>query len=155
MTAGSGTQQIAGFEVLGSVPCHTCSNANDSTYRDGLHHAGFAAAAPKYKAAHRGDYANAELASPLKSLFVWMDVFGVHDGDQVTVRLIGPDGNPLAERRLNLKLKRPRARQFLHFGFKARRGTWPAGAYQSEMILTRPASDGRKTFRASRRVVIR
>jgi murein DD-endopeptidase MepM/ murein hydrolase activator NlpD len=125
-------------------------------YREtNIYHAGFSAAAPNYKAARRGDYAKARLASPLKTLFVWMDVFGVHNGDKVIVRLIGPDGNQLEERRLNLKLKRPRARQFLHFGFKARRGTWPAGAYQSEMILTRPASGGSKTFRASRRVMIR
>jgi hypothetical protein len=53
-----------------------------------------------------------------------------------------------------MKLKRPRAREFLHFQFKHEQRAWPAGAYRSEMILTRQASGGIKSYRASRRVTI-
>ncbi|MBT7232395.1 MAG: M23 family metallopeptidase [Rhodospirillaceae bacterium] len=119
-----------------------------------IYHAGFAASVPKFQAARRGDYAAARLPARIENLFVWMDIFGVHNGDQITVQLIGPGEKPLATRRLNMKLKRPRARQFLHFGFKARRGSWPAGAYRGEISLTRPASGGPIIFRASRRVTI-
>ncbi len=124
-------------------------------YRESnIYHAGFAAEPPKFQAARRGDYAKARLPAPFKTLFVWMDIFGVHNGDQISVQLIGPGEKPLATRRLNLKLKRPRARQFLHFGFKARQGSWPTGAYRGEITLTRPAPRGAKIFRASRRVTI-
>lgn len=124
-------------------------------YRESnIYHAGFTAMTPKAQAARRGDYATARLPAPVKTLFVWMDIFGVHNGDQITVQLIGPKENPLAARRLTMKLKRPRARQFLQFGFKARQGSWPAGAYRGEITLTRPASGGPKNFRASRRVTI-
>lgn len=124
-------------------------------YRESnIYHAGFAAETPKFQAARRGDYAPARLPAPFKNLFVWMDIFGVHNGDQITVQLIGPGGKQLATRRLNMKLKLPRARQFLHFGFKARHGSWPAGAYRGEITLTRPAPGGPKIFRATRRVTI-
>lgn len=124
-------------------------------YRESnIYHAGFAASAPKFQAARRGDYASARLPAPFKNLFVWMDIFGVHNGDQITVQLIGPGKKPVATRRLNMKLKRPRARQFLQMGFKARQGSWPVGDYRSEITLTRPVSGKPKIFRASRQVTI-
>jgi murein DD-endopeptidase MepM/ murein hydrolase activator NlpD len=124
-------------------------------YRESnIYHAGFAAVTPDFKAARRGDYAHVRLPAPFKNLFVWMDIFGVHNGDQVVVQLIGPGEKQLATRRLNMKLKGPRARQFLQFGFKARQGSWPAGVYRSEIILTRPASGDTKIFHASRRITI-
>ncbi|MAF49326.1 MAG: M23 family metallopeptidase [Rhodospirillales bacterium] len=119
-----------------------------------IYHAGFSAEKPRFIAARRGDYRSDKLASPVKTLFVWMDIFGIHNADRLTLRLFGPDGTQQAERRVNMKLKKPRARQFLQFGFKHPRGTWPAGAYRGEMILSRQLSDGLKTYRASRRVTI-
>ena len=90
----------------------------------------------------------------MKDLFVWMDIFGVHDGDRVIVRVIGPGGREVAVRRLNLKLKRPRARQFLQIGFKHEGGVWPAGTYESQMALARPVGHDTKIFRVTRRVTI-
>lgn len=124
-------------------------------YREtNIYHAGFATETPKYQAARRGQYNRLWLVSPIRELFVWMDIFGVHDGDRVVVRVIGPGGREVGVRRLNLKLKRPRVRQFLQIGFKHQGGVWPVGSYESQIALARPAGQDTKVFRVTRRVTI-
>ncbi|MEE2760455.1 MAG: M23 family metallopeptidase, partial [Pseudomonadota bacterium] len=124
-------------------------------YREtNIYHAGFAAETPKFQAARRGEYNRMWLVSPVRELFVWMDIFGVHDGDRVIVWVIGSGGRELASRRLNLRLKRPRARQFLQIGFKHEGGFWPAGSYESKITLARSVGRETRKFRVTRRVTI-
>ncbi|NQV56464.1 MAG: M23 family metallopeptidase [Rhodospirillales bacterium] len=120
-----------------------------------IYHAGFAISKPTATAARRGDYQKPTLQSPFESLFLWMDIFGVHNADLVTMRLLGPKGQTLVERKTNLKMKRPQARKFLATRIKHPGGRWPAGIYRSQLSITRNGPNGVQTYRADRRVTIR
>lgn len=111
-------------------------------YREtGLLLAGFAPGKPDSAAAQEGRYADATLPRDAGALVFWVEVFGARGGDQERLRLVGPDGSVLAERRE--AVPRDKARWFSFAGKQRRADAWPAGTYRGEYRLTR-SREGRE-----------
>lgn len=111
-------------------------------YREtGLLLAGFAPGKPDSAAAQEGRYADATLPRDAGALVFWVEVFGARGGDQERLRLVGPDGSVLAEKRE--AVPRDKARWFSFAGKQRRADAWPAGTYRGEYRLTR-SREGRE-----------
>lgn len=64
----------------------------------------------------------------------WVQIFGARAGDEEVLRLLGPDGRLLAERRT--RIPGERAQSLAYAGLR-RRTSWPAGVYRGEYRLYR------------------
>ena len=73
-------------------------------------------------------------------LVFWAAAWGLHAGDREEIRLIGPDGDVLAEE-TNI-LAKGKAQWLRYVGRKRRGEAWPPGTYRGEYRVTR-ARDGR------------
>lgn len=105
----------------------------------GLLNAGFADAEPAPDAARHGAYADVTPDADAPLVF-WVDVFGTRAGDAETIRLIGPDGEVVAE--ATLDHERDRAQWFRFVGRRAPDGGWPPGTYRGFYTLTRATGAG-------------
>lgn len=77
----------------------------------------------------------------------WVQVYGVQQDDSEELRLIGPDGRLLAERRTSLV--RNRAQSLSYIGLRRHGDAWPAGSYRGEYTLYR-GSPPQKVLAVSR-----
>jgi Peptidase family M23 len=119
--------------------------------------AGFAPGAPERDDARAGYYHRlAELPRSSPALVVWIDVYGLHEGDAVTFRLTGPAGEALLdERRV---MEKGWARWFGYAGRHRPEGGWPAGLYRGEVAVERAGADGdggQPRFAAERAIELR
>ena len=69
------------------------------------------------------------------ALFFWVTAFGVRHGDEMQFRVLGPNGNVVAERKLTAPRDRPVAFEFA--GGKPRAGELSPGTYRGEFKLVR------------------
>jgi hypothetical protein len=65
----------------------------------------------------------------------WVHVYGAQAGDVEELRLIGPSGALLAQRRA--RVERTQAQRLVYVGKRRPAGEWPAGDYRGEYLLFR------------------
>ena len=97
---------------------------------------GFAGLVPSQAAAERGDLDGTALSPSAPVLALWIRAFGIEPGDELTLRVTGPDSKPVFE-----STQKAEKRQAALFAFAARKrppdGAWPKGAYRGEATLVR------------------
>jgi hypothetical protein len=71
----------------------------------------------------------------------WVHVYGAQAGDTEELRLIGPGGAVLAERRA--PVERTQAQRLTYIGKRGSPGGWPAGQYRGEYVLYRGEPRGK------------
>ncbi|MHB1217483.1 MAG: M23 family metallopeptidase [Alphaproteobacteria bacterium] len=98
--------------------------------------AGLAGLIPSKDAAERGDLDAARLSPSMPVLGLWVRALGIEPGDELMLRIIGPDGKTVLE-----STQKADKRQAAWFAFSARKRpadtAWPKGAYRGEAILAR------------------
>ena len=77
----------------------------------------------------------ARFAAGSAAAVFWVQIYGVQADDVEELRLIGPAGRVLAERRR--PIERTRAQWLAYLGLRRRDGAWPAGRYRGEYVLYR------------------
>jgi murein DD-endopeptidase MepM/ murein hydrolase activator NlpD len=119
----------------------------------GILGSGFSAAKPEAEAARRGEHRAERLARDAAAIVFWTDVFGIHEGDVTTARIVGPDGKSITQR--SVRMPKRYALWFSSFGRKRTEPAWPPGRYRGEFRLIRVV-DGRQTIvaNATREVVV-
>lgn len=103
--------------------------------------AGFATEAPDTTEAKTGAYSEIDFDQGAPALVFWAYAWGVQPGDRETIRLLGPEGEILAEASETLT-----DRRLLRFKFAGRKRPdtgWPSGTYRGEYSLAR---DGKTLF---------
>jgi hypothetical protein len=122
--------------VAANTPLWTQQALAALSYReDAPFDAGFADARPDQWAARAGAYADLGLTTHSPALVFWIDVLGHRAGDRQAMRLVGPDGAPLAQAADTVKETHVQWFQFI--GAKRPPNGWPAGRYRGEYSLTR------------------
>lgn len=101
-----------------------------------IYHAGFADRVPKEEEVRAGDFDSPSIPVSTPVLGMWADIFGVQSGDVLTMRLTGPDGAVVVEKRRLLPATQ--ARYFEFIGRKRGQGDWAAGKYLGEITMLRP-----------------
>ena len=69
------------------------------------------------------------------AVLFWVHVYGVRTGDVEELRLIGPGGAVLAQRRA--PVERTQAQHLIYIGKRRSVAAWPAGDYRGEYVLYR------------------
>jgi hypothetical protein len=106
------------------------------TYReDAPFDAGFADARPDQWAARAGGYAGLALTVDSPALVFWVDVLGHRAGDRQMMRLLSPDGTPLAK--ADDVVTETHIQWFQFIGAKRPANGWPPGRYRGEYSLVR------------------
>ena len=97
---------------------------------------------PDWDEVRDGGYRADSLEAGGREIYLWSELFGLRKGDVEVMRLWGPDGRVIAEKRF-APATRDRAVQ-LHFIGTRRRGgrIWSAGTYRGEFRLLRPKVGG-------------
>ncbi|MDT8856787.1 M23 family metallopeptidase [Paracoccaceae bacterium Fryx2] len=118
----------------------TCGEAAPALWSDplpyrpgGLVNAGFSSTVPAFEAIKAG-LSEAPLPADAPALVLWVHVFGGRAGDDVSLRITGPEGEVITQ---TGKLEKTQARLFRAAGKKLRAARWPAGPYLGEAILIR------------------
>lgn len=97
---------------------------------------GLAGVVPSQAAGERGDLDGTDLSPLAPVLALWVRAFGIEPGDELTLRVTGPDGKAVLE-----STQKADKRQAAWFAFTARKrpsdGAWPKGAYRGEATLVR------------------
>lgn len=147
---GRKSQCGAGENSLWAKPLRAALGADETA----LYHAGFAANAPKPDAIRAGLHNAKTLSKGSPALVFWAEMFWVHEGDKLKLRLIAPDGSVIAENAS--VLPKQQARRFVFVGKKKKGLFWPKGRYRGEVTLTRGHEiDGRRTYKVTREIDIR
>ena len=91
---------------------------------------------PTSDAVRAGDFDDSTLPASAPIIALWADIFGVVSDDVLTMRIIGPDGSILVEKRWLLPVSQPQFFEFI--GRRRHDANWPAGKYLGEITLVRP-----------------
>jgi hypothetical protein len=70
-----------------------------------------------------------------RAVVFWAHVYGTQAGDVEELRLIGPGGAVLAQRRA--RVERTQAQRLVYIGKRRPAGEWPTGDYRGEYVLYR------------------
>jgi len=101
-----------------------------------IYHVGFADNVPTSDAVRAGDFDDSTLPASAPIIALWADIFGVVSDDVLTMRIIGPDGAKLVEKRWVLPVSQPMF--FEYIGRRRHDANWPTGKYLGEITLVRP-----------------
>ncbi|MBY0430223.1 MAG: M23 family metallopeptidase [Rhodospirillales bacterium] len=112
-------------------------------------HAGFADRMPEMPGIEVGQWNGTVLPAQAEIITFWSVVYGVRTGDRVTLRLVGPNGETIAEQAL--EVDRNQARIMRAVGRKRRGEAWPAGEYRGEITVAR----GTERKQETRRLTVR
>jgi murein DD-endopeptidase MepM/ murein hydrolase activator NlpD len=118
-----------------------------------LYNAGFAATTPKADAVRSGLHDDKVLSRQAPALVLWVDIFWVKPGDQLTLRILGPDGATVVEH--TSKFDRLQARRLAYAGVKRKKLFWDGGTYRGEIRLLRDGAQGREEFTTMREITIK
>jgi murein DD-endopeptidase MepM/ murein hydrolase activator NlpD len=132
-----------------------CGNTTDSLWTEaalkemeyqatGLLSAGFAGQVPQADKARQGVYSPPGMSS--RALVFWVDLFGVHKGDEQQIRIAGPDGDQLVNS--SEVLKKSNVSWFAYSGLRRPNAGWQQGVYKAVYELKR---DGETRVRVSRK----
>jgi murein DD-endopeptidase MepM/ murein hydrolase activator NlpD len=113
--------------------------------------AGFADTRPDQWAARAGAYAGLALTVDSPALVFWIDVLGHRAGDRQLMRLLSPDGAPLAK--ADDTVREPHVQWFQFIGAKRPSKGWPPGRYRGEYSLVRDINGQPQTIIAITREV--
>jgi hypothetical protein len=105
--------------------------------------AGFADARPDQWKARAGDYAGLGLTTGSPALVFWIDVLGHRSGDRQMMRLLSPDGTPLAK--ADDIVNETHIQWFQFMGAKRPANGWPRGRYRGEYSLVRDVNGQSQT----------
>jgi hypothetical protein len=100
-----------------------------------LHDTGFATAVPDDVDVLDGLTSLIALDRDASAIVFWAVVVGAAAGDELTVRLTGPDGDAIAES--SAVVPHPQAQTWRATGRRVPPGGWPAGTYTGTAILVR------------------
>ncbi|MBT6095020.1 MAG: M23 family metallopeptidase [Rhodospirillaceae bacterium] len=103
-----------------------------------LFNGGFAAAKPKAQAIRKGLYKAKALSRRSPVLILWIEAWWVRKGDQLDLKIIGPDGETVVTH--TSQLPKLQARRMAFAGRKKKGLFWPGGTYTGEAVLTRNVS---------------
>jgi murein DD-endopeptidase MepM/ murein hydrolase activator NlpD len=119
-----------------------------------LYIAGFAGSVPNSEQARAGSYRDSVLSRTVPALVLWVDIFRVQAGDELTLTITGPNGKTVF--RNTSVLKKTLTRGFRAGGKKKKGTPWEAGTYRGEITLARKRAGNRpETYSLSRQVTIR
>jgi hypothetical protein len=127
---------------VGQAPLWDVETLRSLRYRpSGVLQSGFATDAPTRAAVAAGELGERRFSADAPAFVFWVELFGAHEGDEELLRLIGPEGEVLAEKRGTVpKLKA----LWLSYGGAKRRGeVWAKGVYRASYRLVRNGVDGR------------
>jgi hypothetical protein len=113
--------------------------------------AGFADAPPDQWSARAGAYAGLAPTVDSPALVFWIDVLGHRAGDRQLMRLLGPDGVPLAK--TDDDVKEAHVQWFQYIGAKRPANGWPPGRYRGEYSLVRDINGQPQTVIAITRAI--
>jgi murein DD-endopeptidase MepM/ murein hydrolase activator NlpD len=108
-----------------------------------IYHAGFAGRLANPGSVRAGDFDGGTISTAAPMITLWADIFGVAQNDVVTLRIRGPSGATLAERRH--VLNKPQALLFEEIGRRRSGREWPAGEYVGEISVLRRSASGGET----------
>ena len=115
--------------------------------------AGFADHLPTTEEVRTGALGAKSLPASSHALVFWAEVAGLMPGDFISLRLLGPDGGVLAQKKESLK--RHRIRIWRAVG-KRTKVCWPPGAYRGEVRIMRETRAGpREALRGVKLRVLR
>tara|TARA_B100000315_G_scaffold142890_1_gene131894 strand:+ start:10522 stop:11700 length:1179 start_codon:yes stop_codon:yes gene_type:complete len=117
-----------------------------------IYNGGFNDQRPLADGIHRGLYKKSTLFKSSLKLFLWFAIRNTKIGDEVVLRLLGPDGKEIGAAKNTIKKAEARGIQILDVTSK---GAWPVGNYRGEITLTRERIIGAQTFQARRRISIK
>lgn len=120
--------------TCGTVPPDTLWAAPLAYDPFGFTGAGFFTAVPEWDAIKAGLDSPATLPTDAPALVLWASYFGPRAGDELTITILGPQGEVI---RQTIPIDRTQAVAFRAVGKRSPSGGWPAGPYQGEVILTR------------------
>lgn len=116
-----------------------------------VYNAGLAGGRPDKRDIRAGRQDATPLTATAPALVIWTDIYWVHEGDELTLSISGPEDNIVR----TLMLPKTQARLFFFVGKKRKRKRWAAGNYKAEIALKRRGADGGvKTFSAAREVTV-
>lgn len=101
----------------------------------GLLISGFAATPPREDMAEAGDYATHSIPAEAENLVFWVQLFGLHKDDRLTLALYGPDKEKISDSQM--VLPGDKASWFAYSGKRRKAGLWPAGSYSALLRLER------------------
>ncbi len=102
----------------------------------GLLGAGFADSEPSLDEIRAGGHRRARLAAGGRVLVFWSHIFGLRRGDVQVLRVIGPRGRVVVEKKGEPAPKN-RATSLLYVGRRLESATWPQGVYRGQYRLLR------------------
>ena len=120
---GLGTAPLWRADVLAMLPYQPAK----------IYIAGFAGTRPTEDDARKGRYGAETLSALAPVLILWADIFGPRQGDELVLRIDGPDGKTVV--RTTATLKQNSARYFRFTGHKRPGTVWPKGVYRGEIRL--------------------
>lgn len=125
----------AGANCSAGSPLWRAEVAAELPYAPGaVYNAGVAPELPDAEGVRSGRYRNADvLGAGAPALVFFAEVFGVRAGDTLELRLTGPDGATLAERRV--QIERRQARRLAYVGVRRTAAAWKPGVYRGEARL--------------------
>lgn len=145
--------EVDPFDMAGT---QDCSSDDDTLWQSpppyqpgGVLTAGFASGIPSYGAIQDGTAASMELSQESAGLVLFGYAYGGKLGDQMQLKIIGPEGTVIDE---VMTLEKDQARFFRAAGKKRPSGGWPAGRYLGEVTFSR---DGRTLGSLSREISVR
>ena len=124
----------------GPEPLWDQQTLNGLSYQPtGLLQAGFAIDAPNRRSVEHGQLLRGSLPSDAKALIFWVEIFGARQGDIESLRVFGPDGRVLVNKRKEIVKNKAR---WLSYAGKKRRGkAWQPGVYRAVYHLRRGEGD--------------
>lgn len=117
-----------------------------------IYNAGFSGDAPDPGRIRHGEH-DPKAARTAPALVLWADIFGVDAGDRISLRILGADGRVITEN--TRAIDKRQIRRFEFAGKRTPAGSWPAGPYTGEIVVTRKIGDGEFTVRHEATVELR
>lgn len=133
----SGDSQVAACVPRNAVETLWSKSAESALMYPGpqIYHLGFANKNPDPADVRDGLHAANTFSTDEPALVFWVEVFSLNAGDVITVSLMGPDGDIVADNQITIT--RPQARRFAAIGRKKRGAGWPPGTYTGTIEIMR------------------
>ncbi len=131
----------------------TQQNLKNLIPESALYLAGFSDHKPDLEAIRKGGYALTHINPTAAALVLWVEIFWVHKGDEITASITAPNGEVFASR--TLTQDKTQARRTMFIGKKYNGKPWPVGAYTGVIEIKRPLKDGTsQTLRTTRLLTV-
>lgn len=135
---------LGGMKSCGAGPGQlwTAEAARATAYRPAdIAIAAFSDVRPTDAAVAFGAADKTSLTPDAPLMLLWTRLFGAQPGDELTLRILGPDGRPFVQETAVIPHLRQAYTRFI--GQDRRTARWPAGSYTGEVLLRRTL-DGRQ-----------